>query len=162
MTELGEKLYSIHLQNVNKFNNDSHSRSFKCIADINQVIIEVNEQFAIPGIGMIGESSKEQVGFTLSSNKKRIAVVKEVLSSGLTRDGNPLHFYFILFPFSETPDKQVLMTNQGWMPINIEGRKTIKPEVLSEKNDDIFGWSVRYKEVDFYREFSKEDVIKGL
>lgn len=162
MCELGEKLYSIHLKNVNKFNNDSHSRSFKHIADINQVIIEVHEQFAIPGVGMHGESPKEQIDSTLSNNKKRIAVVKQVLSSGFTRDGNPQHFYVLLFPFSETPDKEVLMTNQGWVPIDIEGRKTIKPEVLSEKNDDIFGWSVCYKEVDFYKQFSKEDILKNL
>ena len=49
------------------------------------------------------------------------------------------------------------MTNQCWYPMDIQGRKTIDPEILN-KNDE----GVTYKEVDFEKEFTWEDVIKGI
>lgn len=157
MSELGNILYSAHVHNVNQFNNNSHSRTFKPMAKINDVIVQVEEQFAIPGEGMIGESIQEQI----KSKNRRIAIVQQVLSSSPTRDGNVQHFYLITFPFSETPDKPVLMTNQCWLPINIEGRKIMEPEVLKDVNGP-WGVGVSYKDVDFYKEFSKEDMMKGI
>lgn len=153
--------YSTHIYNLNKFNNDRHSRSFKKMAKINQVIVKVEEQFAMPELGIIGDTEKEQIASSLSS-KTNVAIVKNILSTGFTRDGNPLHFYIIMFPFSDTPEKGILMTNQCWLPIDISGRKTMEVEVLKEENDPIFGQRTCYKEVDFYKEFSKEDILKGL
>lgn len=139
------------------------------MAYINQVMLEVYDQFFIPaGVvkegesNAIGESVKEQIEHTLKNQKERIAVVVNVLLTSTTKEGNLQHYYFLVFPFSKTPKEIVLMTNQNWLPIEIQGRKTLRPEESHETNG-LFGQKgMRYKDVDFEKEFTEEDLFKGL
>jgi len=144
-----------HRSSVNAINRSmarEHAETFRGMAKVNQVIVPIS----IGSVAFLLLGDKDGHKDKLKTDdKEKIAIVVCVGNSVCTRDGNWQHYYAIRYPFSDTPEKHVLMTNQGWEPIHIPNRKLIEPTIESTGKNFMGRHEVIYEPVDYYEVFTK-------
>lgn len=152
-TLFNEIAYRQCIQSINTSTASEHTQTFRSMAKINQVIVPISIGSALSLV----LSCDDWCNKLKKGDLTKIAVVISVCNSVWRRDGNRIDYYIIKYPFSDTPEKVVFMTNQGWEPIEVDGRKVMCPTVKTSGDNWMGLHEIIYEPIDYDATFSKEE-----